>query len=202
MKNSFRAYLLTGLVVWLPILVTLWVIRFIVSLLDGTLSLLPETYRPEHWMGFYVPGYGVIISLAILLITGIIATNIVGQRLVLWGEHILARIPLVRTIYQGSKQIIQTLFTSNGEAFRQVLLVEYPRKGMWSVAFQTATPSKEMQADLEDEMVTVFIPTTPNPTSGFLMMVPKKETKALSMSPDEALKFIISLGVMQPKSEM
>lgn len=193
-----RRYLLAGLVVWLPILATLGILRFIVDLLDQTLSLLPKAYQPEQLFGFSIPGFGVLLSLLLLLITGIIATNFLGQRLVIWSESVLDRIPLVRSIYNASKQVILAIFGTNSQAFRKVLLVEYPRKGMWSVAFQTGTANPSINAELGTEMVSIFIPTTPNPTSGFLMMVPKSEVRELSMTIDEALKFTISLGMMQP----
>ena len=193
-----RRYLLAGLVVWLPILATFGILRFIVDLLDQTLSLLPKAYQPEQLFGFSIPGFGVLLSLLLLLITGIVATNFLGQRLVIWSESVLDRIPLVRSIYNASKQVIQAIFATNSQAFRKVLLVEYPRKGMWSIAFQTGTGNPLINDDLGTEMVSIFIPTTPNPTSGFLMMIPKSEVRELSMTIDEALKFTISLGMMQP----
>jgi len=196
--KAIRSYLLAGLVVWLPILVTFVVLRFIVDLLDKTMALLPDAYQPEQLFGMSLPGLGVLLSLALLLITGIVATNILGQRLVMMSEAILDKIPLVRTIYNATKQMMHAIFATNGQAFRKVLMVEYPRKGMWSVAFQTGTASEEIVEHAGIEMVLIFIPTTPNPTSGFLMMVPKKDVIELSMTIDEALKFIISLGVMQP----
>lgn len=164
------------------------------------MSLLPNAYQPEQLIGIHLPGLGVLLSLLLLLITGIVATNFFGQRLVSWSESVLDKIPLVRSIYNATKQVIQAIFATNGEAFRKVLLVEYPRKGLWSLAFQTGVTSPEIKRHTGDEMVSIFIPTTPNPTSGFLMMVPKSEVIELTMSIDEALKFIISLGVMQPIS--
>jgi uncharacterized membrane protein len=198
--KSLRSYLLAGLVVWLPILVTIGVLRFIIDLLDRTLALLPKGSQPDQLLGFHIPGLGVILSFVLLVITGILATNFLGQRLVTWGELILAKIPLVRSIYNAVKQVINTLFSSNSEAFRKVLLIEYPRKGLWSLAFQTGTVSPEISAHTKEEMVSLFIPTTPNPTSGFLLMLPKREAIEVNMSIDEALKFIISLGVMQSNS--
>ncbi len=199
MKGStLRSYLLTGLIVWLPILVTIIVLRFIIDLLDKTLALIPHSYQPEQLFGFNMPGLGVLLSLILLLITGVIATNLLGQRLVIWSESVLDRIPLVRTIYNGSKQVIQALFATNSQAFRKVVLIEYPRKGIWSIAFQTGSPPAEVSDHTGTEMLTVFIPTTPNPTSGFLMMVPKSDAVELSMSTEAALKLVISLGVMQP----
>ena len=196
--TSIRSYLLAGLVVWLPILVTMGVLRFIIDLLDQTMALIPHAYQPQQLFGYNLPGLGVLISLVLLLITGIVATNFLGQRLVTWSEGILERIPLVRTIYNGSKQVIQAFFASNSQSFRKVVMIEYPRKGIWSLAFQTGTAHPEISEHTGVEMLTVFIPTTPNPTSGFLMMVPKSEAIELSMSTETALKLIISLGVMQP----
>ena len=195
--KPLRSYLLAGLVVWLPILVTFVVLRFIVDLLDKTLSLLPHAYQPEQLIGMHLPGLGVLLSLVLLLITGIVATNFLGQRLMTWSEAVLDKIPLVRSIYNATKQVIQAIFATNSQAFRKVLLVEYPRKGMWSIAFQTGAAPSDVATHTGVEMVSVFIPTTPNPTAGFLMMVPKSETVEMSMSTEAALKFIISLGVMQ-----
>lgn len=192
----FRSYLLAGLVVWLPILATIVILRFIIELLDKTMSLLPSAYQPEQLFGVHIPGLGVLLSLVLLLVTGLVATNFFGQRLMKWSEAILEKIPLVRSIYNASKQVIHAIFATNSEAFRKVLLVEYPRKGLWSIAFQTG--SAEMVGEhLGKEMVSLFIPTTPNPTSGFLMIMPKSEVIELDMSIDEALKFIISLGMMR-----
>jgi len=199
-KKSIRSYLFAGLVVWIPIIVTFTVIRALVDLLDKSIALLPKGYQPEQLIGVHLPGFGVIFSLVLLFVTGIIATNFLGQRLFRWSEAILDRIPLVRSIYSATKQVMETVFSSNSQAFRKVLLVEYPRKGMWTIAFQTGSASKEVCQETGKELVTIFVPTTPNPTSGFLMMIPKSDTKALSMSIDDALKLIISLGVMQQKS--
>lgn len=197
-SKSLRSYLLAGLVVWLPILITIVVLRFIIDLLDNTLALIPKAYQPEQLIGFNIPGLGVILSLIILLVTGIIATNFFGQRLVSWGESILSKIPLVRSIYNAVKQVMNAILSTNSEAFRKVILIEYPRKGSWSVGFQTGVGNNEINSKTNEEMISVFIPTTPNPTSGFLMMIPKSEAIELDMSIDAALKFIISLGVMQP----
>lgn len=198
MKSKYlRSYLLTGLVVWLPILVTFVVLRFIIDILDNTMALLPQAYQPEQLLGVHLPGLGVVLSLALLLVTGIIATNILGQRLVIFGEALLARIPLVRSIYNAAKQVIQAVFATNSQAFRKVLLIEYPRKDLWSLAFQTGKTSPELCAHTGEEMLSLFVPTTPNPTSGFLLMIPKRDAIELSMTVDEALKLIISLGVMQ-----
>jgi uncharacterized membrane protein len=196
-SKSLRSYILAGLVVWLPIVVTFVVLRFIIDILDTTIALLPNAYQPEQLLGVRMPGLGVLLSLILLIVTGIIATNILGQRLFGWGESLLVRIPLVRSIYQAAKQVIQAIFATNSQAFRKVMLIEYPRKGMWSLAFLTGTTNAEILSHSGEEMLSLFVPTTPNPTSGFLLLVPKREAVELTMSVEEALKFIISLGVMQ-----
>jgi uncharacterized membrane protein len=197
--KSIRSYLIAGLVVWLPIIATFVILRFIIDLLDQTMALLPHAYQPEQLIGMNLPGLGVVLSLTLLLLTGVIATNMLGQKLVSMSESLLEKIPLVRTIYNAAKQMIQAVVSTKSQAFRKVLMVEYPRKGMWSVAFLTGSATPEIADNTGTEMLSVFIPTTPNPTSGFLMMVPKDDVIELSMSTDEALKFIISLGVMNPK---
>lgn len=178
------------------------VLRFIIDLLDHTLALIPKAYQPEQLIGIHIPGFGVILSLILLVTTGIFATNFFGQRLVSWGESVLSRIPLVRSIYNSVKQVINTVLSTNSVAFRKVLLIEYPRKGLWTLGFQTGTVNSEIGSKINEEMVSLFIPTTPNPTSGFLVMIPKQEVIELNMSIDEALKFIISLGVMQSQTAM
>ncbi|MFT4059145.1 MAG: DUF502 domain-containing protein [Legionella sp.] len=192
--KALRGYLLAGLVVWLPILITFGVLRFIIDLLD---NLIPTAYQPEQLLGHYIPGVGVIFSLVLLLLTGVLATNFLGQRLVAWNDSLLSRIPLVRSIYKAVKQVINAVMSTNSEAFRKVVLIEYPRKGLWTIAFQTGGGSLELNAKTNEELISVFVPTTPNPTSGFLFMVPKREAVELNMSIDAALKYIISLGVMQ-----
>jgi uncharacterized membrane protein len=187
--------------VWLPIWVTILVIKFLVDILSNTLSLLPHRYQPDALIGFHVPGIGVLITLLIIFLTGLIVGNFAGRRLMQMGDALISHIPLVRTIYASVKQVSQTLFTPGGQSFRKVLLVEYPRAGMWSLAFQTGDGAPEISSVLNNEsMVSLFIPTTPNPTSGFLMIVPRKDVIELEMSIDQALKFVISLGVMQPIS--
>lgn len=200
MKSAtLRGYLLTGLVVWLPILATFVVIRFMIDLLDKTLSLLPYNMQPEQLFGIHMPGLGVILSLIILLVTGVVATNFFGQKIMQWSESLLARIPLVRTIYNGTKQIITTVISKDSKSFKKVLLVEWPRKGIWSIAFHTGTAGSKF-AITDEEMVSIFIPTTPNPIGGFVMILPASETIELNMTIDEALKYIISLGVMHSEN--
>ncbi len=191
-----KKYLLAGLLVCLPLFATLAVFRFLIEMLDKSIALLPHAYRPEVLLGFYLPGVGVLLSLLILLFTGFVATNFLGRRLVAWWEWLIERIPVARSVYTASKQVLETLFSSSGNAFRHVLLVEYPRRDMWSLAFQTA----EMQSTgpFPEGKIMIFIPTTPNPTSGFLMLVDKSEVQYLDMSVDDAFKLIISLGVVMP----
>jgi uncharacterized membrane protein len=194
-----RKYFISGLLVWLPIWVTLLVIKFLVDLLSKSLLLLPPEFQPDKLLGFHIPGVGVIITLAVILLTGIFAANVIGSGLVAFGDAMMARIPLVRTIYTGVKQVTQTLFSPGGQSFRKVLLVEYPSPGVWTIAFQTGEVSPAIEGLLNGEgMVSYFVPTTPNPTSGFLMMTPKSKVIELDMSVDQALKFVISLGVVQP----
>lgn len=195
----FRKRFISGLLVWLPFLVTIFVIKFLLDLLSKSLLLLPHQFQPDTLLGFHIPGIGVIITLLVIFFTGVFAANFVGRWLVEAGDFVLSRIPVVRTVYTGVKQVTETLFTPGGQSFRKVLLVEYPCAGVWSIAFQTGDGIKEVEQCIDgDPMVSYFIPTTPNPTSGFLMMAPKSKVKELDMSVDQALKFVISLGVVQP----
>lgn len=199
MMSYLHRYFISGLLVWLPIWVTLLVIKFLVDILSNTLLLLPPQYRPDALLGFHVPGIGVIITLLVIFVTGMIVANFVGSRLLVLWDSIMGRIPLVRSLYMGVKQVAQTLLSPGGQSFRKVLLVEYPRKGMWSIAFQTSETTPFISQALNaEEMVSLFIPTTPNPTSGFLLMLPRKEVIELDLSVDQALKFVISLGVVPP----
>lgn len=193
-----RRYLIAGLLVWLPIWATLVILEFLIKILDGSLKLLPAHYQPAELLGYDIPGMGVLFALLVIFFTGMIASNFFGSRLVKLGEGILARIPLVRSIYRSVKQVAETVFASDKEAFNKVLLVEYPRKGLWSIAFQTGQGNPEVNQHIQQDMVTIFIPTTPNPTSGFLMMLPKQDVIELSMTVEQGLKFVISLGMVQP----
>lgn len=193
-----KRYLVAGLLVWVPLGVTVMVINFLVGIMDKTLLWLPEHYRPDNLLGFHVPGLGVVLSVIIVLSTGIVVANLFGRKLVQVWEKMLARIPLVRTIYASVKQILETVFSS-GQAFRKVLLIEYPRKGLWTLAFQSGKTRGEAQTKTGVEVINVFIPTTPNPTSGFFIMVPRTDVVELDMSVDDGLKMIISAGVMVPE---
>lgn len=202
MKKSIRSYLLAGLIVWVPILVTMWVLQFIIELLDSSIALLPDAYQPANLFGINVPGFGVLFSLLVLLATGIFVANYFGQNLVLWSEMFLGKIPLVRSIYNTSKQVMQSIFSSNSNAFRKVVLIEYPRKDVWTLAFQTADTVLFFDEDKGKDMLSVFVPTTPNPTAGFLLLVSRDQVKEVTITVDEALKYIISLGVMQRVPEV
>ncbi len=193
-----KRYLIAGLLIWVPLGVTVMVVKLLVGIMDQTLLWLPEPYRPDTLLGFHVPGLGVVLSVIIVLGTGVVVANLFGRKLVEVWENILARIPLVRTIYASVKQILETVFSS-GQSFRKVLLVEYPRKGLWTLAFQSSTTQGEAQIKTGQEMINVFIPTTPNPTSGFFIMVPRSDVVELDMSVDDGLKMIISAGVMVPE---
>lgn len=194
-----KRYLIAGLLVWVPLGVTVMVIKLLVDLMDRSLLLLPEPYRPDNLLGFHIPGLGVLLTTIIVLVTGMVVANLFGRKLVKLWESVLAQIPLVRTIYTGVKQILETVFSSNEQSFRKVLLVEYPRRGLWTLAFQSSTTSGEAQTKTGRAVINVFIPTTPNPTSGFFIMVPSNDVVELDMSVDDGLKMIISAGVVVPE---
>ena len=193
-----KKYFITGLLIWVPLAITAWVLALIVRTMDQTLLLLPEAIRPEHLLGIYIPGIGVIATLLIVFLTGLVTANIIGQRLVRFWEGVLSRIPVVKSVYYSVKQVSDTLFSSSGEAFRKALLVQYPREGVWIIAFQTGQPGGDVVNHLQGDYVSVYVPTTPNPTSGFFLMMPRKDVIELDMSVDEALKYIISMGVVAP----
>jgi uncharacterized membrane protein len=197
--KTLRRYLVAGLILWVPLLVTFLIVRFLIRFVDRTLLLLPSGWRPEALLGFNIPGLGLILALVILLLTGLFVGNLAGRRMVEFGHQILNRIPLVSSIYSGAKQVAETLFADSSTAFKRVLLVEYPRKGVWSMCFQTSDDVGEIQSRTAPEVVCVFVPTTPNPTSGFLLFVPRTELVPLEMQVDEGLRMIISLGVAVPR---
>ena len=197
MTKKLRGYLITGVVVWLPIFVTVMVIRSVLELLDKVVSLLPDAYQPTALLGFSIPGLGVMIVLLVFLTTGVLVTNFIGQRLMEWGEALLQKIPLVRVIYHTSKQIIQALLMTNGQSFRQVVMIQYPKADSWTMAFVTGRmPCPETMSE-KQELLTVYVPTTPNPTSGFFLLVPEKDVQFLDISVENALKVILSLGAMR-----
>lgn len=203
----FRRYFITGLLIWVPIGITLWVLNLIITTMDLSLSLLPANWQPVALVGRNLPGLGVVLTVLVVLVTGVLAANFLGQRLVRLWEVVLSRIPIVNTIYSSVKQVSDTLLSPQGNAFRKALLVEYPRKGSWTIAFLTGVPAEEIRRLVSPslsgeasgpEMVSVYVPTTPNPTSGFFLMFRKDETVELDMSVDEALKYVVSMGVVVP----
>ena len=193
-----RRYFVTGLLIWVPLAITAWVLSLIVGTLDQSLRLLPSAFHPRNTLGIDIPGAGVVLTLLIIFVTGVLAANFIGQRLVVWWEKLLARIPVVNSIYNSVKQVSDTLFSSSGNAFRKALLVQYPRQGSWTIAFLTGQPGGDVVNHLAGDYVSVYVPTTPNPTSGFFLMMPKADVIELDMSVDEALKYIISMGVVAP----
>jgi uncharacterized membrane protein len=194
-KHLYRRYFITGLLIWVPLVITLWVLGLLVSMMDQTLLLLPPSWRTEGWLGMHVPGMGVILTLAVVFATGVFAANIIGQRLVRFWEGVLARIPVVNSLYNGVKQVSDTLFSGNGHAFRKVLLVRYPHPQSWALAFQTNVPG-EVSDRLPGDYVAVFIPTTPSPVNGFYFYVKREDVIETDLSVETALKYIVSMGVV------
>lgn len=197
--SLLRRYLIAGLLIWVPLGVTVLVIKLLVDIMDRTLLLLPAAYHPDILLGVHIPGLGVVLSVTVIFTTGIVVANFFGRQLVEAWERLLARIPLVRSIYAGAKQVSETLFAPGGQSFRKVLLIEYPRRGLWTVALQTGVAAGEAQTKTGAEVINVYVPTTPNPTSGFFIMVPRHDAIELDMSVDEGLKMIISMGVVVPE---
>lgn len=193
-----KKYLITGLLIWIPLVITIWVLNLVVNTLDQSLLLIPERWRTENLIGVHIPGMGVLLTVVIVFVTGLFAANIIGGRLVQFWHGILHRIPVVSSIYSGVKQVSDTLFSSSGEAFRKALLVQWPREGMWTIAFLTGVPGGDVTNHLEGDYVSVYVPTTPNPTGGYFVMLPRADVIELDMSVDEALKYIISMGVVAP----
>ena len=194
-----KRYLIAGLLVWAPLGITIWVLHFLVTTLDQTLEVLPATWQPDRLLGFHIPGLGVVLSFLILLATGVIAANFLGARLILFWESLLGRIPVVKSIYSSVKQVSDTLLSDKGNAFRKALLVEFPREGSWTIAFLTGTPDRSVAPHLPGDHVSVYVPTTPNPTGGYFLMLPRSRVRELDMTVDEALKYIISMGVVAPR---
>ena len=198
--TSIRRWLLAGLLVLVPLAITLGVLNWIVTTLDQTLLILPQSWQPDRLLGFHIPGFGVLLTLAIVLLMGAITSNFLGKKLVVWGNALLSRIPIVRSIYSSVKQVSDTLFSENGNAFRKALLVQWPREGAWTIGFLTGLPGGDVVNHLAGDYVSVYIPTTPNPTGGYFIMLKKSDCIELKMSVDEALTYVISMGVVVPAS--
>jgi len=197
--KAFRNYLIGGLLVWIPIMITVWVVRFLSRILDNSLVLLPPPWRPEAVFGTYVPGLGIVLSLLLLFLTGVLVKNLFGGRIVAGLESLVQRVPVIGPVYAGAKTFSETVLTDKGTSFKQVLIVEFPRKGAWSVGFLTAENLEEVRARTGEDMISVFVPTTPNPTTGFIIVVNRSEVVFLDMSVEEAFKMILTLGVVAPK---
>jgi uncharacterized membrane protein len=195
-----RKYFVTGLLILVPLAITLWVLNLIVGTMDQSLLLLPESWRPEKLFGFHIPGLGTILTLLIIFLTGLATRNFVGNQVVRVWEGILTRIPVVNTIYSSVKQVSDTLFSSSGNAFRKAVLVQYPHQGSWTIAFVTGVPGGDVRNHLQGDYISIYVPTTPNPTSGFFLMVRRADAIELDMNVDEALKYIVSMGVVSPES--
>ena len=197
--SALRKWLLSGLLTLVPAIITLWVLEWVVSTLDQTLRILPEAWQPQRLFGMHIPGLGVLLALLIVLSIGALASNFIGNKLVNWWHALLHRIPVVRSIYSGVKQVSDTLFSEKGNAFRKALLVQWPREGMWTIAFLTGTPGGDVARHLNSQdYLSVFVPTTPNPTGGYFVMVHRRDCVELAMSVDEALTYVISMGVIVP----
>lgn len=193
-----KKYFITGLLVLVPLFITVWVLSSLIGMMDQSLLLLPESWRPKAQLGLEIPGMGAVLTLLIIFVTGLIATNFFGQQLILLWEALLARVPVVKSIYASVKQVSDTLFSDTGNAFRQAVLVQFPREGVWTIGFITGTPGGDVANHLYGDYVSVYVPTTPNPTGGYFLMMPRSEIVQLEMSVDSALKYIISMGVVAP----
>lgn len=197
-----KKYFITGLLVLVPLFITIWVLSTLIHTMDQSLLLLPEAWQPKKLFGFNVLGLGALLTLLTIFVTGLVATNIFGQQLIVWWESFLNKVPFVKTIYSSVKQVSDTLFSNTGNAFRKAVLVQYPRQGSWTIAFITGTPGGDVVNHLTGDYISVYVPTTPNPTSGFFLMMPKADVIELEMSVDEALKYIISMGTVTPKEHL
>lgn len=197
---ALRRWLLAGLLVLVPLMITVWVLNWIIGTLDQTLQILPETWQPDLLLGIHIPGFGVVLALLIVLVIGAAVSNFLGRRLMAWWDALLGRIPIVRSIYSSVKQVSDTLFSENGNAFRKALLVQWPRPGVWTIAFQTGTPGGDVGHHLGEDYLSVYVPTTPNPTGGYFVMLKRSDCIELAMTVDEALTYVISMGVVAPGS--
>ncbi len=196
--GPLRKWLLAGLLVIVPVAITVWVLQWIVSTLDQTLLILPQAWHPDRLLGFHIPGFGVLLALTILLVVGAVTSNFLGKKLVIWGDALLGRIPVVRSIYTSVKQVSDTLFSPSGNAFRVAVLLQWPRTDVWTIGFVTGSPGGEVGNYLLGEYLSVYVPTTPNPTGGYFVMLRRSECIELKMSVDAALKYVVSMGVVVP----
>jgi uncharacterized membrane protein len=198
MMVQMRKWFIAGLLVWIPLAITIFVVNLLMDWLDASLLLIPRPWRPANLLGFEIPGLGLILSLLLVLGTGALAANYFGNRFIKWAESVLNRIPVVRSVYSAFKKMTETVLSNTSTAFRKVVLIEYPRRGLWQIAFITGDPVGEVQDKTDKDVISVFVPTTPNPTSGWIVMIPKADVIELEMSVEEGMKFVISLGVVPP----
>ncbi|WPB55944.1 DUF502 domain-containing protein [Xylophilus sp. GOD-11R] len=196
--TALRKWLFAGLLVIVPLAITVLVLDWIIGMLDQTLLILPSAWQPDRLLGFHIPGFGVLLTLLILLVVGGITSNFVGKKLVRWGDALLGRIPVVRSIYSSVKQVSDTLFSESGNAFRTAVLIQWPREGVWTIGFVTGSPGGDVATYLREDFLSVYVPTTPNPTGGYFVMLRRSDCIELDMSVDEALKYIVSMGVVVP----
>ena len=196
--SKLRKWLFSGLLVLVPLIITLWVIDWVVSTLDKSLAILPKAWQPDEYLGLHIPGLGVVFALVVVLTIGALASNFIGRQLVTWWHALLHRIPVVRSIYSGVKQVSDTLFSEKGNAFRKAVLVQFPREGMWTIGFLTGKPGGELVQHLGSEHISLYVPTTPNPTGGYFVMVKASDCIELDMSVDEALTYVVCMGVIVP----
>ena len=196
-----KKYFITGLLVLVPLFITAWVLSSVIGMMDQSLYLLPEDWRPKALIGRDVRGLGALLTVLIIFATGLIATNFFGKQLILLWEALLARVPFVKSIYASVKQVSDTLFSDSGNAFRRAVLVQFPRQGTWTIAFITGQPGGDVTNHLQGDFVSIYVPTTPNPTGGYFLMLPRADVIELEMSVDEALKYIISMGVVAPPTK-
>lgn len=195
-----KRYFITGLLVLVPLLITVWVLATLIGIMDQSLLLLPAAWRPEAQLGYQIPGLGALLTLLVIFVTGLVATNFLGQQLINMWERLLGKVPVVKGIYNSVKQVSDTLFSGSGQAFRKALLVQFPHQGSWTIAFLTGQPGGDVANHLHGEYVSVYVPTTPNPTGGYFLMLRRADVIELDMSVDEALKYIISMGVVTPNA--
>ncbi len=199
MFPTFRRYILTGLIIWIPLGITFLVIKALLELLDKLLLLLPPAWHPEALLGFNIPGSGLLFAFAVIFVTGMLLTNIFGRQLMSWWDNVLSHIPLISSIHSAVKQLVETFFNADSKAFSKVLMIQYPRPGLWTLAFQSNDATDEINTKSNADMVSIFVPTSPNPTSGFVLLVPKSDVIEMDMSVEDGLRMIMSLGVVQPE---
>ena len=196
--RAVRNYLIAGLLIWIPVMVTVWVVRFVSGILDQSIVLLPPSWRPEAVFGQYVPGFGIVLALLVLFLTGLLARDLVGEKMIEVVESLIRKIPVIGPVYGGAKTFSETVLTDKGRSFKQVVMVEFPRKGAWSIGFQMSEDWQEVRERTGQDMVQVFVPTTPNPTTGFLIAVDRRDVMFMDTTADEAFKMIFTLGVIAP----